>query len=62
MVVIRILALLALLGIGGALLAWFFTGDAKYRLWAWNFFRAGLVVLLVFLAAFAVERITTPIG
>lgn len=57
MIVVRIFALLALLGIGGSLLAWMLTGDAKYRRWAWKCFQAGVVVLLVLFGVFAFERI-----
>jgi len=57
MIVVRIFALLALLGIGGSLLAWMLTGDIKYRRWAWNCFQAGVLILLVLFGVFAFERI-----
>lgn len=60
MLLIRLFAVLALIGIGGSLVAWILTGNPKYRLWAWKCFRAGLVVLLVFLALFALERVFVP--
>jgi len=60
MLVIRLVAMLAVIGIGGSLVAWMLTGNPKYRRWAWNCFRAGLVVLFVFLALFALERVFVP--
>jgi hypothetical protein len=61
MMFVRLFAVLALLGIGGSLIAWLTTGDVKYRLWAWYCFQAGIVVLLVLLGIFAFERLFTPI-
>lgn len=60
MVLIRLFAILALIGTGGSLVAWMLTGNPKYRIWAWNCFRAGIVVLFVFLALFALERVFVP--
>lgn len=61
MLIVRLFAVLALLGIGGSLIAWFVTGDVKYRAWAWYCFQAGIVILLVLLGIFAFERLTTPL-
>lgn len=60
MLVIRMFAILALIGVGGSLVAWMLTGNPRYRRWAWNFFRAGLVIVFVFLALFALERVFVP--
>ncbi|MDX9700528.1 MAG: hypothetical protein RBT55_13210 [Rhodocyclaceae bacterium] len=57
MLIVRLFALLALIGIGGSLLAWLFTGNPRYRQLAWTFFRAAVVILFVFLALFAIERV-----
>lgn len=57
MIVVRVLALIALLGIGGSLLAWMLTGEVKYRRWAWLCFQAGIAVLLVLFGVFAFERV-----
>lgn len=57
MLVVRIFAVLALIGIGGSLLAWMLTGDAKYRRWAWVCFQAGVTILLVIFGVFVFERI-----
>ena len=61
MLVIRLLAVLALIGIGGSLVAWMLTGNSRYRRLAWNFFRAGLLAVFVFLALFALERVFVPL-
>ncbi|AKU13672.1 hypothetical protein AzCIB_3779 [Azoarcus sp. CIB] len=60
MLVVRLFAILAVIGIGASLVAWMLTGNPKYRLWAWNCFRSGIVVLFVFLALFALERVFVP--
>ncbi|NMF97855.1 hypothetical protein GPA27_10695 [Aromatoleum toluolicum] len=60
MLVVRLFAILAVIGVGASLVAWMLTGNPKYRLWAWNCFRVGIVVLFVFLALFALERVFVP--
>jgi hypothetical protein len=62
MLVIRLFGMLALIGIGGSLIAWMLTGDVRYRRWAWNFFRAAVVVVFVFLALLALERVFVPLA
>ncbi|AUN95629.1 hypothetical protein [Pseudazoarcus pumilus] len=62
MLVIRIVALAALLAIGGTLLAWMFTGDPKYRQYAWNLFIGALLVILAVLLTFVFERFSSPGG
>lgn len=60
MLVIRIFMVLAAIGIGGSVIAWMFTGNARYRTWAWKFFRAAVVVIFIYLALFALERVFVP--
>lgn len=60
MLVIRLFAILALIGIGGSLVAWLLSGNPRYLRLAWTFFRVALVVVAVFLALFALERIFVP--
>ncbi len=62
MLILRILGLLAVLGIGGSLVLRILTGDARYRVWAWKAFRVALVLILAILALFALERVMVPIG
>lgn len=60
MLVIRFLLVLAVIAIGASLVAWLLTGNVRYRDWAWRSFRAALVVVLVFLALIALERVFVP--
>lgn len=62
MLILRLFVLLAVLGIGGSIILWMLTGDPRYRAWAWKAFRVALVVLFVFLALFALERVLVPLG
>lgn len=61
MLFVRLFALLALIGVGGSLVAWMLTGNTRYREWAWRFFQAGIATLLVFLVLFAIERVIAPL-
>ena len=58
---IRLFAALALLFVGGALVLYLLTGDARYRAWAWKFTRIGALVILAFLALLFVERLVGPL-
>lgn len=62
MLIMRLFMLLAVLGIGGSVILWMLTGDPRYRAWAWKAFRIALIVLFVFLALFALERVLMPLG
>lgn len=57
MLVLRIVALLAVVGIGVAVMSWVFTGDRKYLKFAWRVFQVGLAVILGFLALLFFERL-----
>lgn len=60
MLVIRFLLVLSVIAIGASLVAWLLTGNVRYRVWAWQAFRASLVIVLVFLALIALERVFVP--
>ncbi|HRP23105.1 MAG TPA: hypothetical protein PLF79_12380 [Thauera sp.] len=60
MLIMRLLLLLAVLAIGGSVILWQLTGNPRYKAWAWKAFRASVVVLFVFLALFAIERVLAP--
>lgn len=62
MLILRVLGLLAALGIGGSLMLWILTGDARYRAWAGKGLRIALVLILAILVLFALERVLVPIG
>lgn len=57
MIFVRVFALLALLGVGGSLIAWMLTGDPKYRRWAWAVLQVGVAILLILFLIFAIERV-----
>ncbi|MDD3675505.1 hypothetical protein [Thauera propionica] len=60
MLVMRLLLLFAVLGVGGAVILWLLTGNARFKLWAWKLFRVALVVLFAVFALFAIERVLAP--
>jgi hypothetical protein len=55
--VLRIVALLAAIGMGVAVMSWVFTGNRKYLRVAWRIFQFGLAAILVFLALLFFERL-----
>ena len=57
MLVIRIVALLAVIAVGVCVLAWVFTGNRKYLRFAWRVFQIALAAILVFLALLFFERL-----
>ena len=61
MLIMRLVLLLAVLGVGGSVILWLLTGNPRYRDWAWKLFRVGVVVLLAILALFAIERVLVPL-
>lgn len=62
MLIMRILLLFAVLAIGGSVILWSLTGDPRYKAWAWKAFRVTVLMLFVFLALFAIERVLAPIA
>lgn len=60
MFAVRLVALAALLAIGGSVLAWLLTGNPRYRAVAWNITLGGLLVLLAVLLIFVVDRLFGP--
>ncbi len=57
MLVLRIVALLAAIGMGVAAMAWVFTGNRKYLKVAWRIFQVSLVAVLLFLVLLFFERL-----
>lgn len=57
MLVLRIVALLAVIGIGVAVMSWAVTGNRRYLKVAWRIFQASLAGILVFLALLFFERL-----
>ena len=57
MLILRIVALLAVIGMGVAAMAWVFTGNRKYLKVAWRIFQVSLVAVLLFLVLLFFERL-----
>lgn len=57
MLVLRIVALLAVIGIAVSALAWILTGDRRYLRVSWRIFQVGLALSLVFLGLLFFERL-----
>jgi hypothetical protein len=61
MLVLRIVALLAVIAVGVSVLAWVFTGNRKYLRVAWRVFQFALAAILVFLCLVFLERLIVMI-
>ncbi|MBK7899352.1 MAG: hypothetical protein KA603_10925 [Azonexus sp.] len=57
MLIVRILAILAVIAIGVGFVAYAFTGDRRYLGFAWRLARWGLLFILVFLGLLFFERV-----
>lgn len=61
MLILRLVAVLALLVCAGGVAAYLVTGQVQYRTFAWKTFKVLLAVVLVFLALLALERVFVPL-
>ena len=57
MLLLRIVAILAVLAIGSSVLAWVVTRDRRYLQFAWRVAKGSLIVALAVMALFAAERL-----
>ena len=57
MYVLRLLAVILVIAIGGGLLLAAFTGDKRYLAFSWRLFRYGIVFALVVFALLILERV-----
>jgi len=57
MVVLRLIGVLVLIGIVGAIMLYLFTRNRRYLTFAWRLFQFAFVFLLVFLALYLLERL-----
>ena len=57
LVVLRILAVFAVLAIGGSLAAWLYTSDRRYLTLAWRVTKGALALALGLMALLAAERL-----
>ena len=61
MLVLRIVALLAVIAVGVSVLAWAFSGNRKYLRVAWRIFQFALAAILLFLALLFFERLAVMV-
>ena len=61
MLVLRIVALFAVIAVGVCALAWVFTGERKYLRVAWRVFQFALAAILMFLALLFFERLAVMV-
>ncbi|MBX3680423.1 hypothetical protein [Cognatazoarcus halotolerans] len=61
MLILRLLAVLAAIGIVLSVGAFFLKGERRYLDLAWRIFRYALIVALVFFALIALERVLVPL-
>lgn len=57
MLVLRLVGILVLIGIVGAIALYLFTRDRRYLTFAWRLFQFAFVFLLVFLSLYVLERL-----
>ena len=57
MLVLRILGALLIVIVGVSLVAFVATKDPRWKRFAWQTFRLGAVILLIFMALYALERL-----
>ena len=57
MLVLRIVGFLLLITIGGSLLMYLFTRNRRYLTWAWRTFQFALVVVIVVMILYVLERL-----
>lgn len=60
MLLLRLIAVLLAIGIGGSLAAFVFTGDRRYLGLGWRLFRYAIIAALVFFALLILERVFVP--
>lgn len=61
MLVLRLIGILVLIGIVGAIALYLFTRNRRYLTLAWRIFQFAFVFLLVFLALYLLERLVLVI-
>lgn len=61
MLVLRILGTLLIVVVGVSLVSFVATKDPKWRRFAWQTLRLGVIILLIFMALYALERLLVAI-
>jgi len=57
LVIVRLIGILVLLAIGLALVLYLFTRNRRFLTTAWRIFQFGVILLIVFMALFVLERL-----
>jgi hypothetical protein len=57
MVVLRLVGILVLIALAGAVALYLFTQNRRYLTFAWRVFQFGFIFLLVFVTLYALERL-----
>jgi hypothetical protein len=57
MIAVRLLGALLILIVGASLVVGFLTRDPRWKRFAWKTARAGIIILLIFMALYALERL-----
>jgi hypothetical protein len=57
MLVLRIVGVLAIIGIGTCAIAYIFSGERRYLTYAWRITKYALVIALIVLSLFFLERV-----
>jgi hypothetical protein len=60
-VALRILAVLVVLSVGGALIAFLFTRNRRFLRFAWQMFKYAVIVAAIVLALLVLERIVVAV-
>jgi hypothetical protein len=61
MLVLRLIGMLFLIALAGALALYLFTRNRRYLTFAWRVFQFGVIFLLVFVTLYALERLVLVI-
>ena len=61
MLILRILGALLVITVGASAAVYLVTKDRRWLRFSWQILKFGLIILLIFLALFALERLATAI-
>ena len=61
MLILRLIGVLALLSIAAAVALFFYTRNRRYLTWAWRIFQYSIVVTVVVLVLYALERLLVAV-
>ena len=61
MLILRILGALLVIAVGASAAVYLLTKDRRWLRFSWQILKFGLIILLIFLALFALERFTIAV-